>query len=131
MNKIAVYVVLGIDLDGHRDDLGHWIGDGSEGANFWLSVITELQARGVQDIFVASVDGLPGFKEAIQSALPQTQVQRCIFHQIRQSPRFVSWKDRKTFVVDLKSFYQAPTLERATARNITETSHECYAISKA
>jgi transposase-like protein len=104
-----------VDLDGHRDVLGHWIGDGSEGANFWLSVVTDLEARGVEDIFIASVDGLPGFKEAIQSVFPQTQVQRCIIHQIRQSLRYVSWKDRKAFVADLKTLYQATTLEQATA----------------
>jgi transposase-like protein len=115
IENTAVYVVLGVDLDGHRNVLGHWIGDGSEGANFWLSVVTDLQARGVQDIFIASVDGLPGFKEAIQSIFPRTQVQRCIIHQIRQSLRYVSWKDRKAFVADLKTIYQAPTLEQATA----------------
>jgi putative transposase len=114
IENTAVYVVLGVDLDGHRDVLGHWIGDGSEGANFWLSVVTDLEARGVEDIFIASVDGLPGFKEAIQSIFPRTQVQRCIIHQIRQSLRYVSWKDRKAFVADLKTIYQAPTLEQAT-----------------
>ena len=105
IENTAIYVVLGVDLDGHRDVLGHWIGDGSEGANFWLSVVTDLQARGVQDIFVASVDGLAGFKEAIQSIYPQTQVQRCIIHQIRHSLRYVAWKDRKAFVADLKKIY--------------------------
>jgi putative transposase len=114
IENTAVYVVLGVDMDGHRDVLGHWIGDGSEGANFWLSVVTDLEARGVEDIFIASVDGLPGFKEAIQSIFPQTQVQRCIIHQIRHSLRYVSWKDRKAFVADLKTIYQAPTLEQAT-----------------
>ncbi len=115
IENTAVYVVLGVDLDGHRDVLGHWVGDGSEGANFWLSVVTDLEARGVEDIFIASVDGLLGFKEAIQSIFPQTQVQRCVIHQIRQSLRYVSWKDRKAFVADLKTVYQAPTLEQATA----------------
>lgn len=115
IENTAVYVVLGVDMKGHRDVLGHWIGDGSEGANFWLSVVTDLQARGVEDIFIASVDGLPGFKDAIQSIFPQTQVQRCIIHQIRHSLRYVAWKDRKAFVADLKTIYQAPTLEQATA----------------
>jgi transposase-like protein len=117
IENTAVTVVLGVDLEGHRDVLGHWIGDGSEGANFWLSVVTDLQARGVQDIFVASVDGLAGFKEAIQSIFPQTQVQRCIIHQIRHSLRYVARKDHKAFVAvaDLKTIYKAPTLEQATA----------------
>lgn len=106
IENTAVYVVLGVDLDGHRDVLGHWIGDGGEGANFWLSVVSDLQARGVEDIFIASVDGLAGFKEAIQSVFPQTRVQRCIIHQIRHSLRYVSWKDRKAFVADLKTIYK-------------------------
>lgn len=131
IENTAVYVVLGVDLDGHRDVLGHWIGDGSEGANFWLSVVTDLQARGVADIFIASVDGLPGFKEAIQSIFPQTQVQRCIIHQIRQSLRYVAWKDRKAFVADLKTIYRAPTLEQATANlhRLGETWNGQYAIA--
>jgi len=95
IENTAVYVVLGVDMEGHRDILGHWIGDGGEGANFWLSVVTDLQTRGVEDIFIASVDGLSGFKEAIQSVFPQTQIQRCIIHQIRYSLRYVPWKERK------------------------------------
>jgi len=90
----AVYVVLGVDLEGQRDVLGHWLGDGGEGANFWLSVVSDLQARGVEDIFVACIDGLTGFKEAIQAVFPQTAIQRCIIHQIRQSLTYVGWKDR-------------------------------------
>jgi putative transposase len=131
IENTAVYVVLGVDLDGHRDVLGHWIGDGAEGANFWLSVVTDLQARGVQDIFVASVDGLAGFKEAIQSIYPRTQVQRCIIHQIRHSLRYVAWKDRKAFVADLKTIYQAPTLEQATAslHRLAEKWSGKYAIA--
>src|SRR5919202_66518 len=109
----AVYIVLGVDLDGHRDVLGHWVGDGAEGANFWLSVVTDLQTRGVEDIFIACIDGLTGFKEAIQAVFPQTQIQRCIIHQVRQSLTYVSWKDRKAFVADLKRIYQAPPRETA------------------
>ena len=75
--NIAVYNVLGVDLDGRREPLGHWIGDGGEEANFWLSVVTDLQTRGVQDIFIAAIDGLTGFKDAIQSVFPETKVQRC------------------------------------------------------
>lgn len=109
----AVYNVLGVDLEGHRDILGHWIGDGAEGANFWLSVLTDLQNRGVTDIFLACVDGLTGFSEAIRSIFPKTQVQRCVIHQIRSSLKYVSWKDRKAFVADLKRVYQAVTREAA------------------
>lgn len=111
----AVYNVLGVDMEGHRDILGHWIGDGAEGANFWLSVLTDLQNRGVADIFLACVDGLNGFSEAIGAVFPQTQVQRCIIHQIRSSLKYVSWKDRKAFVADLKQVYRAGTRDEAEA----------------
>lgn len=109
----AVYVVLGVDLEGQRDVLGHWVGDGAEGANFWLNVVTDLQARGVEDIFIACIDGLTGFKAAIQSVFPHTQIQRCVIHQVRQSLKYVAWKDRKAFTADLKAIYQAPTREAA------------------
>jgi len=115
IDNVAVYNVLGVDLDGHREILGHWIGDGAEGANFWLSVITDLQNRGVEDVFVAAIDGLTGFKDAIQSVFPKTQVQRCVIHQIRQSLKYVVWKDRKAFAADLKTVYQAATREKAEA----------------
>jgi putative transposase len=115
IDNVAVYNVLGVDLDGHREILGHWIGDGAEGANFWLSVITDLQNRGVQDVFIAAIDGLTGFKDAIQSVFPKTQVQRCVIHQIRQSLKYVVWKDRKAFTADLKTVYQAATREKAEA----------------
>jgi transposase-like protein len=112
----AVYIVLGVDLDGHRDVLGHWVGDGAEGANFWLSVVTDLQARGVTDIFIACIDGLSGFKDAIQAVFPRAQIQRCIIHQVRQSLTYIAWKDRKAFVADLRAIYQAPTREAAETR---------------
>ena len=115
IDNVAVYNVLGVDLDGHREILGHWVGDGAEGANFWLSVVTDLQNRGVQDVFIAAIDGLTGFKDAIQSVFPKTQVQRCVIHQIRQSLKYVIWKDRKAFVADLKTVYQAATREKAEA----------------
>jgi len=115
IDNVAVYNVLGVDLDGHREILGHWIGDGAEGANFWLSVITDLQNRGVEDVFIAAIDGLTGFKDAIQSVFQKTQVQRCVIHQIRQSLKYVVWKDRKAFVADLKMVYQAATREKAEA----------------
>lgn len=93
--------------------LGHWVGDGAEGANFWLSVISDLQARGVKDILIACMDGLAGFKEANQAVFPNTEIQRCIIHQIRNSLKYISWKDRKAFMADLRQVYGAPTREAA------------------
>ncbi len=126
----AVYIVLGVDVDGQRDGLGHWVGDGAEGANFWLSVVTDLQARGVEDVFIACIDGLSGFKDAIHAVFPQTQIQRCLIHQIRQSMSYVSWKDRKAFVADLRTIYQAPTREAAEERllELGERWGERYAV---
>lgn len=115
IENVAVYNVLGVDLAGKRDILGHWIGDGGEGANFWLSVITDLQTRGVEDIFIAAVDGLAGFSDAIHSVYPKTKVQRCIIHQIRYALKYVTWKDKKAFMADLKTVYQASTREEAEA----------------
>jgi putative transposase len=115
VENTAAYIVLGVDLEGHRDVLGHWIGTGAESANFWLSVITDLQARGVKDIFITCMDGLTGFKDAILAIFPKTQIQRCVIHQIRNSLKFIPWKDRKAFVGDLKLVYQAATREIAEA----------------
>ena len=111
----AVYTVLGVDLEGQRDVLGHWIGEGSESSNFWLSVVTDLQTRGVQDIFIACMDGLTGFKDAVLAVFPKTEIQRCIIHQIRNSLKYVTWSDRKKFMADLRSVYQAATREAAEA----------------
>jgi putative transposase len=116
VENTAVYTVLGVDLEGHRDVLGHWIGDGGEGANFWLSVVTDIESRGVEDIFIACVDGLAGFSDAIHAVFPKTQIQRCIIHQIRHSLRYVSWPDRKPFIKDLKTIYQASTREEAESQ---------------
>jgi putative transposase len=113
VENVAVYIVLGVDLAGHRDVLGHWVSDGAEGANFWLSVISDLHSRGVEDIFIACVDGLAGFEEAIRAVFPRTQVQRCIIHQIRNSLKYVIWKDRKAFMQDFKRVYQAATRDEA------------------
>jgi transposase-like protein len=109
----AIYIVLAVDLEGYKDVLGHWVSDGEEGASFWLSVVTDLKNRGVEDIFIACVDGLTGFKEAIRSVFPQVEIQRCIIHQIRNSLKYVVWKDRKAFAADLKAIYRAPTRELA------------------
>jgi transposase-like protein len=116
VTNTAVYIVLGIDVDGQRDVLGHWVGDGAEGANFWLSVVSDLQARGVEEVFIACIDGLTGFKEAIGAVFPQTHIQRCIIHQVRQSLQYVSWKDRKAFAADLRTVNGAPTREAAEER---------------
>ena len=131
IENVAVYNVLGVDLEGKRDILGHWIGEGGEGANFWLSVITDLQNRGVQDVFIAAVDGLSGFSDAIHSVFPKTRVQRCIIHQIRSSLKYVVWKDRKAFTADLKTVYQAATREEAEANliNLEETWKDKYAAA--
>ena len=109
----AVYIVLAVDLEGHKDVLGHWVSDGEEGASFWLNVVTDVRNRGVEDIFIACIDGLTGFKEAIQSVFPGVQIQRCVLHQIRNSLKYVAWKDRKAFAADLRAIYQAATREAA------------------
>lgn len=127
----AVYTVLGVDLEGHRDVLGHWVGEGSETSNFWLSVVTDLQGRGVQDIFIACMDGLSGFREAVLAVFPRTQIQRCIIHQIRNSLKYVTWTDRKPFMADLQLVYQAATREAAEAqlRQLNEKWGDKYAIA--
>lgn len=111
VENIAVYNVLGMDLEGRKDVLGHWIGTGAQGSNFWLSVVKDLQARGVQDIFIACIDGLSGFKEAIQAIFPLVLIQRCIIHQLRNSLKYVTWRDRKAFASDLKTVYTAVNRE--------------------
>lgn len=110
--NVAVYVALAINLEGHKELLGLWVGE-AEGAKFWVSVLTELKNRGVQDILIAAVDGLKGFPEAIASLYPKTQIQLCIVHMVRNSLRFVSWKERKVVAGDLRTIYTAPTLEAA------------------
>jgi transposase-like protein len=131
VENIAVYTVLGVDVEGHRDILGHWVGKGGESSNFWLSVITDLQTRGVQDIFIACMDGLSGFKEAVLAVFPQTQIQRCVIHQIRNSLKYVTWNDRKAFMVDLKQVYQAATRESAEAnlQQLAEKWSDTYAVA--
>ena len=108
----AAYVVLGINLEGNKEILGIWIGE-NESSKFWLSVLNELKSRGVKTVYLFCVDGLTGFREAIGAAFPKAQIQRCIIHQIRSSSRFVSWKDIKAFVADLKSIYGAATEDEA------------------
>lgn len=108
----AAYVVLGITVEGLKEVLGIWIGE-SESSKFWLLVLNELKNRGVKDILIACTDNLNGFSEAIQAAFPETEVQKCIVHQIRNSVRFVGYKDLKTVTADLKPIYKAPTEEQA------------------
>ena len=106
--KKAVYIAIGVKLDGTKEVMGMWIG-GNESAKYWLSVLNEIKNRGTQDILIVCVDGLTGFGDAIHSVFPDTQIQRCIVHQIRYSTRFVSYKDIKAFMSDLKLVYQAST----------------------
>lgn len=110
--KKTVYVALGVSMEGHKELLGLWIAE-TEGAKFWLSVLTELQNRGVEDVFIACVDGLTGFPDAINTAFPKAQVQLCIVHQVRNSLKYVSYKDRKAVASDLKRIYQSATAEEA------------------
>ena len=108
--KKSAYIVIGTDLEGKKDVLGIWLG-ASESAKYWLSVLNELKNRGVEDIFIASVDGLSGFIQAINAAFPQTEVQRCIIHQIRSSTKYIAYKDIKAFMKDLKPVYKAASEE--------------------
>ncbi len=111
INK-AVYLALGLNLEGHKELLGLWLAE-TEGAKFWLSVLTELHNRGLKDIFIAAVDGLTGFPEAINTVYPQTKIQLCIVHMVRNSLKFVSWKDRKAVAGDLKKIYRSLTVDEA------------------
>ena len=108
----AAYVVLGITMDGRKDILGVWIGE-HESSKFWLNVLNDLKSRGVIDVYLFCTDGLCGMMEAIRAVYPQSRLQRCIVHQIRSSTRFVSWKDIKQVVADLKKIYTSVTLDEA------------------
>ena len=115
----ALYTVLALGLDGHKELLGLYVSE-HEGARFWLSVLSDLQARGVNDIFVASIDGLKGFPEAIASVFPHTLVQLCLVHQMRNSLRFVPDKDRRPLSRDLKQVYKAPN------RDLAQTAFQSF-----
>jgi putative transposase len=108
----AVYLAIGVNMDGHKEVLGLWIAQ-TEGAKFWLQVVTELKTRGVQDIFIACVDGLKGFPEAIEAVYPKAAVQLCIVHMVRNSLNFVSWKLQREVAADLKTIYTSSTVEVA------------------
>lgn len=112
MTNKAIYLAFGVNLQGLKEVLGMWAAE-AEGAKFWMQVVTELKNRGVTDIFIACVDGLKGFPEAIEAVFPQTQVQLCMVHMVRHSLSYVSHKDRKAVAADLKTVYQATTLEEA------------------
>lgn len=110
----AIYTLLGLNVDGKKEILGIYLSD-NESASYWLSVLTELQNRGVEDILIACIDGLTGFPEAIASIFPQTEIQLCIIHQIRNSMKYVASKNQKTFMADLKPVYRASSKEAAEA----------------
>jgi len=126
INK-AIYLALGINMDGQKELLGIWIAE-TEGAKFWLSVLTELQNRGVEQILIACVDGLSGFPDAINTAFPDAKIQLCIIHMVRNSMKYVVWKDYKAIAAGLKRVYQSPTEEvaRSELDNFAQTWDEKY-----
>ena len=111
INK-AIYLALGVNMEGHKELLGLWLSE-NDGAKFWLNVLTELQNRGVKDILIACVDGLKGFPYAISTAFPDAQIQLCIVHMVRNSLKYVTWKDYKAVTADLKQVYQSVIEEEA------------------
>jgi len=120
----AIYLALAINLEGRKEILGMWSSE-NEGARFWLNVATELKNRGLADIFICCVDGLSGFAQALEAVYPKCRVQRCIVHQLRNSLRYVNWKDRKQISADLKTIYTAPTEEAArTALGSFRATHD-------
>jgi len=128
----AVYVAIGVDLDGRKDVLGLWTSN-NEGAKFWLGVLTELRNRGVKDILIVCIDGLKGFPQAIESVFPEARVQLCIVHMVRASLNYVNWKERKQVAADLKAIYRAST-ERQAEQELNEFiakwGHKYQAIGK-
>jgi transposase-like protein len=112
VNNKAIYLVIGLNGEGKKEVLGMWINQ-TESASFWMSVLTDLKARGVEDILIASTDNLKGFTEAIKATFPSTDTQLCVVHQVRNSMRYVVWTDKKTFVADLKAVYNATNIEAA------------------
>ena len=108
----SVYVAIGLNLEGMKDVLGMWIAE-NESSKYWLMVLNELRNRGVKDVLITTVDGLTGFEDSINAVFPQTEVQRCVVHQLRNTFKYVSYKDRKEMAKDFKSVYKAPTKENA------------------
>jgi transposase-like protein len=111
----AVYNILGVDIEGKKEVLGLYLSE-NEGAKFWLSILTDLKKRGVNDIIIACIDGLKSFPEAIEAVFPQTKIQLCIVHQIRSSMKYVAEKDKKAVVTDLKPIYTAINEEQGYQR---------------
>jgi putative transposase len=121
VRKQTIYVIIGIDLEGNKSCLGLYFSD-TESAKYWLAVMNELRNRGVEDILIFAVDNLTGISEAIEAAYPQAEIQKCIVHQIRNSLRFVPWKERKIVAADLRKIYTAATEEQG-AKELDEFSH--------
>ncbi|KTD14334.1 transposase [Legionella israelensis] len=111
INK-SIYLALGVNLEGQKELLGMWLSE-NEGAKFWLNVLTELQNRGVKDILIACIDGLKGFADAINTVFPETKIQLCIVHMVRNSVKYVPWKDYKAITADLKLIYKSATEDEA------------------
>ncbi|UWV84498.1 IS256 family transposase [Mycoplasmopsis felis] len=109
----SVYIVMGYTLEGQKDVLGFWIGE-SESAKYWMQVLNDLKLRGVQEIFIISSDNLTGISNAIKAVFPKTQIQKCVVHQIRNSVKFVNYKDLKEFAKDMKNIYQVNNIDEAT-----------------
>ena len=120
--KKAVYIAIGIDLDGHKDVLGMWVGE-NESAKYWATVLNSLRNRGIEDIFIACTDNLCGFSTAIEAAFPKTEIQNCIIHQIRNSSKYVSYKDLKALMADLKAVYAAVDEDAALMALDTFSEH--------
>jgi putative transposase len=128
----AVYVAIGVDMDGRKDVLGLWTSS-NEGAKFWLSVLTELRNRGVRDVLIACIDGLKGFPQAIESVFPEARIQLCIVHLVRASLNYVNWKERKRVATDLKAIYRAATesqAEQELSEFMAKWGHKYQAIGK-
>ena len=127
IRKLAAYVMLGISVEGRKEVLTIQVGE-NESAKYWLSVLNELKNRGVKDIFVICADGLTGIKEAITASFPQTEYQRCLVHQVRNTLKYVADKDRKLFAADLKTIYHAPTEQKGAEAldRVTEKWNEKY-----
>ena len=120
--KKAVYIAIGIDLDGHKDVLGMWVGE-NESAKYWATVLNSLRNRGIEDIFIACTDNLCGFSAAIEAVFPKTEIQNCIIHQIRNSSKYVSYKDLKALMADLKAVYAAVDEDAALMALDTFSEH--------
>jgi transposase-like protein len=118
IKKKSVYVAIGINLDGMKDVLGMWISE-NETSKYWLNVLNELKNRGVKDILITAIDGLPGFEDAIKAVYPKAEVQRCVIHQLRNTFKYVPYKDKKIFANDFKSVYKSPTKDGAWNNFIT------------